>query len=99
MQPMSHDDAAVAAIGAEAVVSGTEGVTTAASAAPSVTGLTPAGADEVSAQAATTFTAEGAQTLASITSAQEELQKAGAAVTDVAGMYSAIDDGAADTLP
>lgn len=71
------------------------GVTAGSTALTSVTGLVPAGADEVSAQAATAFTSEGIQLLASNASAQDQLHRAGEAVQDVARTYSQIDDGAA----
>ncbi|NTY60694.1 PE domain-containing protein [Mycolicibacterium sphagni] len=98
MQPMSHDAAATAASGAELAANGAQGIATGAAAAASLTGLPPAGAEEVSAQAAAAFSAEGAETLAQLTAAQEELTRAGAAFTKVAGMYSAIDGGASNTL-
>jgi hypothetical protein len=95
---MSHDAAAAAASGAEIVANSAQGLATGAAAAASVAGLAPAGADEVSAQASAAFSAEGAETLAQLTAAQEEVARAGAAFTTVAGMYSALDDGASDTL-
>jgi PE family len=97
MQFMSHDPAA-AGIGEEVLANAGQGLTSSATVSPSVTGLAPAGAEEVSAQAATVFTSEGVETLASIRRAQEELQRAGAAIMEIAGMYSAVDDGAAATL-
>jgi hypothetical protein len=97
-QPLSHDDAAVAAIGAELAANATEGLAAEAAASPAVTGLAPAGAEEVSAQAAAAFATGGAETLTQIAAAEEELTRAGTAVTKIAGMYTAIDGGASDTL-
>ena len=63
MENFSQDNEAVAAIGAAVAASGAQGLATAAAAAAALTGLAPAGADEVSVQAATAFaaadTAEG----------------------------------------
>lgn len=98
MQPMSHDAAATAARGTDVVANGAEGIAASTAAAASVTGLPPAGADEVSAQASTSFATGGTETLSQINAAQGELTQAGAALTKIAGMYSAIDDGASDTL-
>ena len=49
MTPMSHDPAA-AVIGAQTIEIGARALAASASAAPSVTALAPAGAEEVSAQ-------------------------------------------------
>lgn len=98
MQPMSHDAAATAASGAEIIANSAQGLATGAAAAAAVGGLPPAGADEVSAQASAAFSAEGAHALEQITAAQEEVARAGVAFTKVAGLYSALDDGASDTL-
>lgn len=98
MQPMSHDAAAVAASGAAVVANGTQGLATGTAASAAVSGLAPAGTDEVSIQASMSFAAEGAETLGQVAAVQEEVLRAGAALTAVAGMYSAIDDGASETL-
>jgi PE family len=97
MQPMSHNPA-VAGIGEQVVASGAEGQAVGATAAGSVTGLPPAGADEVSAEAAAAFDAEAAQLLALNAAAQEELTRTGAKLTEIADIYSAVDDDAAGTL-
>lgn len=97
MQRLSHDPA-VAGIGAQVVANGAQGLAAGTAAAASLTGLAPAGAEEVSAQAAAAFTNEGAQILALNTAAQEELAKAGAAITEIAGIFTAVDQGAADTI-
>lgn len=93
MEKMSHDPIA-ADIGTQVSDNALHGVTAGSTALTSVTGLVPAGADEVS-QAATAFTSEGIQLLASNASAQDQLHRAGEAVQDVARTYSQIDDGAA----
>lgn len=92
MEKMSHDPIA-ADIGTQVSDNALHGVTAGSTALTSVTGLVPAGADEVSAQAA--ITSEGIQLLASNASAQDQLHRAGEAVQDVARTYSQIDDGAA----
>ncbi|OSC35506.1 PE family protein [Mycobacterium decipiens] len=94
MEEMSHAPAAVD-IATQVSDNALRGATAGATALTSVTELVPAGADEVSAQAATAFTSEGFQLLASNASAQDELHRAGEAVQDVARTYSQIDDGAA----
>jgi PE family len=69
-----------------------------ATASTSITGLAPAGADDVSAQAATVFAAEAAQMLALSAAAQEELMRTGAALADIARMYAETDAAAAGRL-
>lgn len=64
----------------------------------SVTGLAPAGADEVSLQAAQAFAADGMETAAITRLAQEELSRAGQALVDIAGIYAEVDDVAAAGL-
>lgn len=97
MESMSHDPAA-GAIGLQLVEMATAAVGSATAASMSVTGLVPAGADEVSALAAAAFAAEGAAVLTANTAAQEELARAGAALTDIARIYSEVDGQAAGTL-
>lgn len=97
MVSMSHDPAA-GAIGLQLVDAATRGMSSGAAASMAVTALVPAGVDEVSAQAAAAFAAEGAATLALHTAAQEELARAGVALTDIARMYSQVDGEAAGTL-
>jgi PE family len=97
MQPMSFDPAATG-IGAQVVANGTQGLATGTTASAAVTGLAPAGADEVSMQAAMAFASEGIETLAMHTFAQEELARAGAAYVEIAGMYTAVDGATAATL-
>lgn len=63
-----------------------------------VTGLAPAGADEVSAQAVMAFHTEAAALLELNRAAQEELIRAGAALTQIAQTYTAADQMAANSL-
>lgn len=74
MEKMSHDPIA-ADIGTQVSDNALHGVTAGSTALTSVTGLVPAGADEVSAQAATAFTSEGIQLLASNASAPAPIRK------------------------
>lgn len=64
----------------------------------SVTGLAPAGADEVSVQAVMAFHAEAAAMLDLHRAAQQELMRAGAALTQIAQTYSAVDQMAANSV-
>ncbi|MGV0798382.1 PE domain-containing protein, partial [Mycolicibacterium elephantis] len=56
MQPMTHNPGAVG-IGAQVVANGARGLAAGTTASAAVTALVPAGADEVSAQAALAFAA------------------------------------------
>ena len=67
-------------------------------AAPALTELVPAGADEVSLRAAMAFAAEAAQLLAPNKAAQEELMRTGAAFTQIARMYTETDAAAAGLI-
>lgn len=97
MQALSFDPAA-ANIGSDVVRGAMQGMQAGAIAAPSTTALVPAGADEVSAQAALAFGAEAAAFLALHTTAQEELVRTGTAVVDIARMYSEVDAAAAGSV-
>lgn len=97
MVQMSHDPAA-GAIGVQLVDMAARGLSSGAAASMAVTALVPAGADEVSAQAAAAFAAEGAAMLALHTAAQEEVARTGATLTDIARMYSQVDGEAAGVL-
>ncbi|MGV0791356.1 PE domain-containing protein [Mycolicibacterium sp. XJ1819] len=90
MQPMEHNPAAVG-IGAQVVANGARGLAAGSAASAAVTALVPAGADEVSAQAAVAFAAEGAETLAMNAFAQEEMTRTGASYMEIAGIYAAVD--------
>ncbi|WP_269462753.1 PE family protein [Mycobacterium basiliense] len=95
---MSHDPAA-GDIGSQLVDIGTQGMSAGTTAAMSVlTGLIPAGGEEVSAQAVMAFAQEAASVLASNAAAQEELMRTGSALTDIARMYGDADDNAAEAL-
>ena len=63
MQPMEHNPGAIG-IGAQVVANGARGLAAGTTASAAVTALVPAGADEVSAQAALAFAGEGVETLA-----------------------------------
>ena len=97
MEPLMHNPGAVG-VGSQVVANGTRGLAVGTTAGAAVTALVPAGADEVSAQAAAVFAAEGVQTLAMNTFAQEELARMGAAVIESAGIYNAVDDANATTF-
>lgn len=97
MESMSIDPAA-AAIGSRLVEVAGRGLASGAAASPSLTALAPAGAEEVSMQAATAFAAEAQAMLALNAAAQEELARAGAALTEIARMYSQVDGEAAGAL-
>ncbi len=98
MDSMSHDPAA-GDIGSQLVDIGSQGVNAGSTAAMSVlSGLIPAGGEEVSMQAVMAFAQEAATMLASNTAAQEELMRAGTALTDIARMYGESDDAAAGAL-
>ncbi len=90
MQPMEHNPGAVG-IGTQVVANGARGLATGTAATAAVSALVPAGADEVSAQAAVAFAVEGVDALAMNAFAQEELTRAGAAYVEIAGIYEAVD--------
>ncbi|MEY8016244.1 PE family protein [Mycobacterium servetii] len=91
-------DPAAAAIGAKLIEVAARGLGSGAIALPAVAGLAPAGAEEVSLQAAASFAAEGEAMLALTSAAQEELARAGAALMDIARVYSEADDAAAGLI-
>jgi hypothetical protein len=97
MQPMTHNPGAVG-IGAQVVANGARGLAAGTTATAAVTAQVPAGADEVSIMAASAFAVEGVQTAALNAWAQEELSRAGAAVMEIAGIYSAVDEAHAAVL-
>jgi PE family len=97
MESMSHDPVA-GDIGSQLVDIAMQGLDSGAAALMKLTGLIPAGSEEVSMQAAMAFAAEGAQMLTSNTAAQQELLQTGTALVNIAKMYSPVDDTAADTL-
>jgi PE family len=97
MQPMTHNPGA-AGLGAQVVANGARGLASGTTASAAVTTLVPAGAEEVSAMAAAAFAAEGVESLAQNTFAQEELTRAGAAYMEAAGIYTAVDGANAAAL-
>ncbi|MCH9669792.1 MAG: PE family protein [Actinomycetia bacterium] len=90
MQQLTHS-AGVVAVGGQVIANGARGVASGTAATAAVSALAPAGADEVSLMAATTFVAEGVQTLGINALAQEEIARAGATVVEIAGVYQAVD--------
>ncbi|MCV7198787.1 PE family protein [Mycobacterium angelicum] len=97
MQPMTIGSAA-ADIGSQISDNAFQGLQAAATASTSLTSLLPAGGEEVSAQAAMSFAADGARMIALNQAAQEELARAGAALIDIARMYADVDAHAAGLL-
>lgn len=97
MEPLAHNPAA-AGVGAQVIANGVRGLAGGTTASAAVTALAPAGADEISLQAALSFAADGVETLAINTLAQEEVSRAGAAVVEAAGIYAATDAATATTL-
>jgi hypothetical protein len=94
---MSHNPEAIA-VGSQVIANGARGLAGGSAAAAEVTALMPAGADEVSMQAALAFASEGAQALAVNALAQEEMARTGAAYIEVAGIYAAVDSANAAVL-
>ncbi len=97
MQSMSFDPI-VAGIGDRVVDIAVSCLEAAAKASIEVTGLAPAGGDEVSAQAAMAFTSEAIEMLTLHQAAQEELMRTGMALTQIAQIYAQIDETAARNL-
>ena len=97
MDQMSHDSSA-GDIANQLVNISSGALESGASAVASLTGLIPAGSEEVSMQAAAAFALEGAQMLASNTAAQQELMSAGMSLMDIATNYGNVDGAGADSL-
>jgi hypothetical protein len=97
MQPLEHTPA-VLGIGSEVVSNGSRGLATGTTATSAAMALLPAGAEEVSVQAALAFASEAAQVAALNAYAQEELARAGAAYLESSGIYTAVDAEGAATL-
>ncbi|MBS9532798.1 PE family protein [Mycobacterium sp. M1] len=97
MQPLSFNPA-VFGIGAQVVGTGGAGLAAGTTATTAVTALVPGGIDEVSAQAALAFASEGVEAMMINAMAQEELIRAGAAFSEAAGIYTAVDSANASTL-
>lgn len=97
MQPMTFNPV-VGDIGAQVVQIGITSLQAGDHAQMSITGLAPAGADEVSMQAVAAFHEEAAAMLDVHRAAQEELMRTGAAFTQIAQTYTEADQSAADSL-
>jgi hypothetical protein len=97
MQEISHNPV-VAQIAARIGAIGAAGLAAGTAASAMVTGLAPAGADEVSAQAAMAFMSESGKALAMNSAALEELIRASTAIMKIANMYEAVDGAAATSL-
>lgn len=85
-------------IGAQVVQLGIGSLQAGQHASISVTGLAPAGADEISLQAVNAFHAEAAALLELNKAAQEELMRAGQAFTQIAETYTDVDQAAANSV-
>jgi thioredoxin-like negative regulator of GroEL len=97
MRSMSFDPA-VSVVGTQIVGSAMQALQTGAAVEPAVTALVPAGAEEVSAQAAAAFAAEAAQMLALLSAAHTELARTGNALVEIARIYAETDGAAARSL-
>lgn len=97
MEPLSHNPGAVA-IGTLVVANGARGLATGTAATAEAADLVAAGADEVSMQAALAFATEAVETNALNAFAQQELARAGAAYTEAAAIYTAVDEANATVL-
>jgi len=97
MDELSQDPA-IAAVGSAVIASGVQGLAAAAAGVATVTGLAPAGADEVSAQAAAAFAAEGVRMLGLIEAALQEITRAGAAFVQIAATYAGADEAEGERL-
>jgi hypothetical protein len=91
-------DPVVGDIGAQVVQLGISSLQAGENAQRSITGLAPAGADEVSMQAATAFHQEAVSMLELHRAAQEELLRTGAALTQISQTYTDADRSAADAV-
>ncbi len=97
MQPMEHNPGAVG-VGSQVVANGARGLATGMAATTEASALVPAGAEEVSMQAAMAFATEALEANALNAFAQQELSRAGAAYVEVAGIYTAVDGSSAAAL-
>lgn len=97
MEPLTHNPTAVG-VGAQVIANGVRGLAGGTTASAAVTALAPAGADEISLQAAMSFAADGLETMTINTLAQQEVSRAGTAVVEAAGIYAATDAATASTL-
>jgi PE family len=97
MQPLEHTPV-VPGIGAQVSANGLRGLAGGTAANAAVTALVPAGAEEVSMQAALAFATEGMESLGINAMAQEELARAGEAYAEASGVYETVDGANATTL-
>lgn len=97
MQPMTFHPV-VGDIGGQVVQIGLSSLQAGDHAQIAITGLPPAGADEVSMQAVTAFQQEAESMLKLNRAAQEELIRAGVAFTQIAQTYADTDRSAAESL-
>ncbi|MDH6244333.1 PE family protein [Mycobacterium sp. OTB74] len=97
MQPLEHNPGAVG-IGTEVVANGARGLATGTATTAEISALLPAGAEEVSLQAALAFASEGIEAMGLNAFAQEELARAGSAYVEASTIYETVDDANASTL-
>ncbi|MGV9797663.1 PE family protein [Mycobacterium sp. NPDC003449] len=97
MEPLMHNPGAEA-VAAQVIANAARGLAGGTTASAAVTGLAPAGADEVSLMAAAGFAFEGVEALTQNTFAQEELARAGTAYSQAAATYAAVDAAQATTF-
>lgn len=97
MEPLAHNPGAVG-IGSQVVANGGRGLATGTAAGAEASALLPAGAEEVSVQAAIAFATEAVQVAAINAFAQEELARTGTAYVEAAGIYTAVDESGAAVL-
>lgn len=97
MQPLQHEEGAIG-VGTQVVANGARGVATGTATMTEASTLVPAGADEVSMQAAMAFAVEGVEVMGINAFAQEELARAGAAYVEAVAMYEATDVATSATL-
>ena len=97
MQPLEHNPGAVG-VGTQVVANGARGLAAGTAAGAALSALVPAGAEEVSIQAALAFATEGLEAMALNAFAQQELARAGAAYVEAAGVYTTVDGSSAATL-
>jgi hypothetical protein len=97
MQSLQHNPGAVG-VGSQVVANGSRGLATGTAATAEASALVPAGAEEVSVQAAIAFATEALEVNALNAFAQEELARTGAAYIESAGIYTAVDGSGAAAL-
>ncbi|KAA0079697.1 PE family protein [Mycolicibacterium sp. P9-64] len=97
MEPLEHNPAAIG-VGSQVVANGARGIASGTAATTEASALVPAGAEEVSVQAAMAFATEALEANALNALAQEELARTGAAYIESAQIYGAVDDSGAAAL-